>query len=228
MQQCVIYTRFSPRPDAADSESCDFQRAKCYEFAAQKGWAIRAAFDDPDRSGADEYREQLWNAVKSLKKGDALLVYKRDRIARDVYLMCYVERAVKRVGASVVAVSGDVEGESPEAQMVRIVVAAMSEYERKMIKQRTRDAMRTYQKAGRRMSAKLPYGWRIDPENPQRLIRDPEETANVRMALKMNSEGKSWGEIADSLNKAGRFRRNGKPWDRSNAFVLTKKAERSL
>ena len=198
----TIYTRFSPRPDASTSESCETQRRICEEHALNHGWTIAATFDDPDRSGADGCREQLDAAIRSLRRGDVLLVYKWDRIARDLMLALQYERQIESRGAHVVAVTGDVPGDNPHAQFTRHILMAVAELERKMIAERTRNAMRTLQRNGRRMSApgRVPYGWRVDPANASRIIPDERECSIIERIIADRNAGKSYGEIARTLD----------------------------
>lgn len=221
----VVYTRFSPRPDAAFSESCEYQLAKCEEFAARKGLVIRAVFNDPDRSGADGYREQLWRAIDSLRKGDTLIVYRRDRLARDVYLYCCIEDKVSRKGARIAAENGDVDGDGPTQRLTRIIVAAISEYERQMIRQKTSDAMKSYQRAGRRMSARVPYGWRVRADNPKLLERDEEEQRVLSRIMKLRKGGAGFEEIARALDAAGIRQRNGNAWFRTVIRQIIRREE---
>ncbi len=185
----IIYTRFSPRRNAGESESCETQEALCREFAEKKGWNVRDVIHDPDASGADEYREPLWRAIDGLGRGDTLLVYKRDRLARNVYLAEQINRAVKGRGATIAAVSGDVEGDSAEVEMIRQVLASIAEYERKMIAQRTRHAMRQHQRSGRRMGRFAPYGWSIDPDDPARIVPDAQEQVAIEWIRKLSASG---------------------------------------
>lgn len=198
----TIYTRFSPRPDAATSESCETQRRICEEHAAKQGWTIAATFDDPDRSGADGCREKLDAAIRSLRRGDVLLVYKWDRIARDLMLALQYERQIESKGARVVAVTGDIPGDNPHAKFTRHILMAVAELERKMISERTRNAMRTLQKSGRRMSApgRVPYGWRVDGENGARIVPDERERGIIRLILQSKKGGESYNAIAAKLN----------------------------
>lgn len=199
---CTIYTRFSPRPDAADSKSCEWQRAECEQYAQKRGWRVVRVFDDPDRSGADAYRETLWNAIKSLRKGETLLVWKWDRLARDLMLSLQIERAVQKRGATITAVTGDIPGNSPQAVAMRQIMMAVAELERKMISERTKTAMRAHQKAGRRMSARLPYGYKLDPEDPRRIIENPDETPTLDEIWERHQRGESNRAIANALDPA--------------------------
>ena len=199
---CVIYTRFSCRPDAADCHSCEWQRAECEQYAYKKKWNIVATLDDPDRSGADCYREVLWSAIKRLKKGETLLVWKWDRLARDLMLSLQIERAVQKRGATVTAVEGDIPGNAPQAVAMRQIMMAIAELERKMISERTSAAMRAHQRAGRRMSSKTPYGYMTDPSDEHRIIENPAEMPTLNEIWERHKKGESNNSIAHSLDPA--------------------------
>lgn len=208
----VIYTRFSPRKNADESESCETQEGICRKFAEEKGYTIAAVFHDKDVSGADEYREQLWQAIEALSKDGVLLVFKRDRLARNVYLSEQINRAVEGKGAAIIAVSGDVIGNGPEQIMIRQVLAAVSEYERKMIASRTSFAMRQHQRNGRRMGRFAPYGYILDHRDKSRLIEAPGEQEAIKVIKSMRGKGKKPGEIAKYLNLYHPSASRGKEW----------------
>lgn len=197
---CVVYTRFSPRPDAKDSRSCEWQAAECEQYAHRRKWHVVATLNDPDRSGADCYRETLWAAIKRLRKGETLLVWKWDRLARDLLLSLQIERAVEKRGATVTAVSGDIPGNSPYAVAARQIMMAVAELERKMISERTSAAMRAHQKAGRRMSARVPFGYMVDPNDAHQIIENPAEMPTLKEIWKRHEKGESNNAIAHALD----------------------------
>lgn len=199
MTNAIIYTRFSPRPDAATSESCAVQGGECEQYAYNHKYNVVETIDDPDASGADEFREKLWEAISKLKKGWVLLVYKRDRLARDVYLSETINRAVSKKGARIEAVTGDVNGEGPEQTMIRQVVAVMAEYERKIISQRTSSALLHYQREGKRVSCRPPFGFAVDPNDRSRLVRDEKEQATLAEIMRLYGEGCGFREIVRRL-----------------------------
>lgn len=201
--QVIIYTRFSPRPDAEDCDSCETQRKVCEEFAKRQGWEVVSVVADEGISGADECRPKLIDAVNSLKPGGVLLVYRFDRIARNVYLFETVRRKVEEQKAQLIAVSGDIEcGDEAIRTLVRQILAAVAEYERKMIAQRVSTAMRTKQRDGRRMSARPPYGWAVDPTDKSRLVVNPEEMATLDNMRLLHASGFNYAEIARKLDPA--------------------------
>jgi len=198
--KAIIYTRFSPRKNADECESCELQAAHCEQFAHKKGWTVSQIVNDKSISGADEFRPNLWKAIETLGKGDVLIVYKRDRLARNVYLSEQINRSVEKRGGKIVAVSGDIEGEGFEVVLIRQVLASIAEYERKQIGQRTHHAMQQHQRNGRRMGRYAPYGWSIDPDNPKRMIACPDEAEAVARIVELRAAGMPISMITETLN----------------------------
>jgi site-specific DNA recombinase len=211
-KRAIIYTRFSPRRNSDQSESCEIQLAICEQHAAKKGYEVAGIFHDKDVSGKDEFREVLWKAIESLEKGDVLLCFKRDRLARNLYLSEQINRAVLKNGATIEAVTGDVEGDTDEIVMIRQVLASISEYERKMMAKRTKFSMLQHQKNGKRMGRYAPYGWKIDPEDPSRLVEvDKEQEALARIKV-LHAAGKNTCEIARAMNEEMGYLARGPKW----------------
>lgn len=207
MKRAIIYTRFSPRPDdqAQKSESCEVQAAYCEQLAAKKGYALAGAFADKAVSGADEDRPNLWAAVKRLGKGDVLVVYHPDRLARNLYLMEIIRRSVEERGATIEAATGDVEGSGPEVVMVRQVLASIAEYMRKSGALKTKYAILDKQRRGQRMSRHAPYGWRIPAgytkANKLPMEPVPAEQQAIERMRELAAAGETFAGIAAALDK---------------------------
>jgi site-specific DNA recombinase len=182
MPKAIIYARYSPRKDAKTCDSCEYQVKICFEAAEERGYDVIKVYEDKGVSGKDEFRPKLFEAIRALREGDALVVYKRDRIARNVLLAEQINRMVKKQGGSIIAASGDVDGDGPEAKMARQLMSVMSEYERELISMRTKTIMRIKQKEGRRMSRHPPYGWRL-VEGSRMMVEVPEEQETVKTIL---------------------------------------------
>jgi site-specific DNA recombinase len=84
--KAIVYARFSPRPDAAESESNAAQLDLCRAYAKQMGWTVTDEHQDTALSGDDEDRPGLWAALDALPRKGVLLAYKLDRLARSIYL----------------------------------------------------------------------------------------------------------------------------------------------
>lgn len=210
--RAIIYTRFSPRRNADESESCEIQEAYCEELAHKKGYQVAAAYSDKAVSGTDEDRPGMWDAINDLKKGDVLLVYKLDRLARNVYLMELLRRAVDAVGAKIEAVSGDIDGDGPEQVMIRQILSVIAEYERKIIAIRTKYAMLQHQKNGKRMGRYPPYGYQINPFDNTLIVPVKSEMEIVEYIHAREAAGDTAYRIAQLLNRDHLDMARGKKW----------------
>jgi len=66
-------------------------------------------------------------------------------------------------------------------------------------REQTGNAMQSYQRAGRRMSAKLPFGWQADPDDPARMLPCPYEMEIIEKVKAFRQEGLSLRKIAKRL-----------------------------
>ncbi|HUU15851.1 MAG TPA: hypothetical protein VMW72_01775 [Sedimentisphaerales bacterium] len=68
-----------------------------------------------------------------------------------------------------------------------------------ILREQAGNAMLKYQQAGRRMSARLPFGWRSDPDDPSRMLPDEYELEIIEKIQAFRQEGLSLRKIAKRL-----------------------------
>ena len=157
------------------------------------------------RPGLMEALEQ----VQALGAG-VLLVAKRDRLARDPIITAMVERLVERAGARVQSAAGEgTDGDGPVDQLMRRIVDAFAEYERALIRQRTKAALAVKSRRGERVGG-VPYGWRVAADGVH-LIPDEVEQHIIKMASELRDQGQSLNEVSDSLARLDLVSRRGVP-----------------
>jgi hypothetical protein len=66
-------------------------------------------------------------------------------------------------------------------------------------REQTQSAMLSHQANGRRMSARLPYGWKADPDDPARMLPCPYEMEIIEKVKAFRQEGLSLRKIAKRL-----------------------------
>lgn len=225
MIKAIVYARFSPRPDAAESESIEAQVATCRAFAERLGYDVAALYEDRDASGSDgpENRPGLATALLALRKNNVLLVSRRDRLARDLFLSLWIEKQVKVKRARIVSVAGEGNGEDPQAELMRNIVDSFAQYEREIIRRRTRAAMQAYQAGGRRMSRHAPFGWAVDSGHAAFLVEVPEEQALIAQIVKMHADGMKLRQICRELDFIDQPCRGG-TWQHTTVANILKRA----
>jgi len=178
------------------------QRDALEAWCARHGAELVAVHEDRGVSGAAELdrRPGLLAALDALEAEGAgvLLVAKRDRLARDVMLAAMIERMADRAGATVTAADGAGEGSGPEALLLRRMVDAFAEYERAMIRARTRAALGAKRTRGERVGG-VPLGARVAPDGLT-LETEPSEAETLELVRELRVAGVSIRGIAAELN----------------------------
>jgi len=248
--KAILYARFSPRPDAATSDSCEKQLADLREYCRQHDIEIVGEFHDDAVSGAEAERPGLNQARSAVRRGYIFLVTRVDRLARDNGIAASIVNDITLRGGRVWTLQGPCN-ETPEQKLIRGVLQVLAEYQRLDGNRRTSRRMRQHQANGRRMSALCPYGWRPDeqrdaralaeyydaiarlepgqprPVRPKRyMLPDEQEQAIIRLIVTWRKEGATYGQIIARLNEGGyRYRRG--PWRRSTISRILKRASES-
>ena len=205
----VGYVRVSTEEQRNGPEA---QREALAAWCARNGAELVAVLEDRGVSGgaALDRRPGLLAALEALEEHGAgrLLVAKRDRLARDVMVAAMVERMAARVGAVVVAADGAGDGEGPEAMLMRRMVDAFAEYERALIRARTRAALASKRARGERTGC-VPMGSRVAADGVH-LEADPAEAEALALVRELRAEGLSIRAIAGALDARGVPARGGR------------------
>ncbi|MDK2042412.1 recombinase family protein [Aliarcobacter butzleri] len=91
-------------------------------------------------SGSKDERPGLENCLKALREDDILVVYKLDRLGRNLkHLIQTVEDLTKRkIGFKVLSGQGvNIDTTTPAGKMIFSIFGALAEFERELIKERT-------------------------------------------------------------------------------------------
>lgn len=195
--QCLIYARFSPRPDQATSDSNDKQVSLCREYAKRHGYTVEGVYEDRNASRNSMDRDGLWNAIAQLKKGWVLVCHDASRFGSGVTAMT-LEAEINKLGACVeFSTGGPVDHDDLMAQAFRQIMYVMDELTRKMIGARTRVKMRLHQQKGRKMSRFPPYGYYFEGK---RAVEEASEQAILKSILGLSDAGMNTNRIARTLN----------------------------
>jgi DNA invertase Pin-like site-specific DNA recombinase len=121
--------------------------------------ALTAAGVDPDRlyedqaSGRRDDRPGLASCLKALREGDTLVVWKLDRLGRNLHHLVTTvhELTARGVGLKVLTGQGAaVDTTTPTGKLVFGIFAALAEFERELISERTVAGLASARARGRR------------------------------------------------------------------------------
>jgi DNA invertase Pin-like site-specific DNA recombinase len=145
-----------------------------------------------------DQRPALVAALAALREHGAgvLVVAKRDRIARDVVLTAGVERAAAQCGAAVVSAAGEGNGAAPADQFMRTVIDGAAQYERALIRARTRAALAAKRARGE-AAGNAPFGFDVTVDG--RLVPNERERATLAAVRELRASGLPVRAIAAEL-----------------------------
>jgi DNA invertase Pin-like site-specific DNA recombinase len=159
-----------------------------------------------------EDRPVLLEAVAALRRGDVLLVAKRDRLGRDVIAVAMIERLITKRGARLVSAAGEgTESNDPSGVLMRRLVDSFAEYERALIGARTRSALAAKRQRGERISRFIPFGYQLGTDGST-LESHPVEQQVLMLIRQCREAGHSLRAIAEALNDLGLRTRAGTRW----------------
>lgn len=205
----IAYLRASKDEQALSPEA---QRASIEAWATRSGATV-VAWHSEHLCGATsiEQRPALLSAIDALAAHDAgvLVVAKRDRLARDVIACAMIERLAARHGARVVSAAGEgTDADDPSSLLMRRMVDAFAEYERQVIKARTRAALGVKRARGERVGV-VSYGFQLDADGV-RLVPCEAEQAVIATVREYHQRGLSLRAIVAELAAAGVAGRTGR------------------
>lgn len=194
------------------------QRAAIERWAAAAKVTIVEWHLDKGVSGgaAIEDRPGLLAALEALREHGAgvLAVAKRDRLARDMVVAAMVERLVERIGARILTADGAGNGEGPEAFIMRGMMDLLAQYERLIIKARTKAALGVKRARGERVGT-LPLGRKLAADG-RTLEENPTELAVLERVRILRAKGASIRGIVAALEEEGCTGRTGRPFTKGS------------
>src|ERR1700735_348968 len=134
----IGYARVSTEDQTLDLQKDTLKRAKCREI--YEGQA----------SGKYICRPQLEGCLKSLREGDTLVVWRLDRLGRNLadLVRLIAELETRRIHFE--SLTEKIETRSPAGKLVFHVFAALAEFERNLIRERTGAGLKAARARGRK------------------------------------------------------------------------------
>jgi DNA invertase Pin-like site-specific DNA recombinase len=217
----IAYLRVSTMTQAEEGLGLDVQRAAIRAWAREHDHRVLTWTSDEGVSGSNglEAREGLAEALSALRTraADALVVYRLDRLARDLVLQEQLLREVWRLGSRVWSTSPsedayldpDAAGDDPSRTLIRQVLGAVAQYERSMIRLRLRSGKARKRAVGGYVGGQVALGWRTEGGV---LVEDEDEQATLGRIIELRERGRSLRAICEQLAVEGRSPKRGDRW----------------
>ena len=186
--KAVGYIRVSTDEQADSGAGLEAQRRAIRQEAARRRWKLVDIFEDAASGKSMNGRPGLQEALRAVEDGEAeaLVVAKLDRLSRSLLDFAALMERSRKGGWAAVALDLGVDTTTPSGEMMANVLAVFAHFERRLIGQRTRDALAVKRSQGIRLGR-------------PRQIPD-----HVRVRVrKLRHRGLSLAAIASTLNADG-------------------------
>ena len=149
----IAYMRVSTEEQARSGLGLEAQQDRITDEVERRGWELAATITDDGMSGSNLERPGITEALAMIDAGDAdaLMVAKLDRLSRSLLDFAALMDRSRREGWALIALDLGVDTSTPSGEMMAAVMAAFAQYERRLIGQRTRDALAVKRAAGMRL-----------------------------------------------------------------------------
>jgi DNA invertase Pin-like site-specific DNA recombinase len=148
------YARVSTAEQAESGLGLAAQRRAIEVEAQRRGWDLAEVVNDEGTSGMDLDRRGLLRALKLIADGhaDSLVAAKLDRLSRSVVDFGTLLEWFEEHKAVLVALDLQIDTSTPGGKLVANVFAAVAEWERQVIGERTRLALGALRAEGKAVS----------------------------------------------------------------------------
>lgn len=133
----IGYARVSTRDQNLDLQREALRGAECTRIFEEKASGVRAP------------RPALTSALRALRRGDVLVVWKLDRLGRSLQDLIKILADLDRRGIGFRSLSDNFDTTTPVGRLVFHVAGAMAEFERDLMSERTRAGMAAARVKGR-------------------------------------------------------------------------------
>jgi DNA invertase Pin-like site-specific DNA recombinase len=204
----VIYLRVSTDQQADAGQGLEIQEAACRKWLRETRNRLVEVCTDAGRSGAADVgsRPGLARALALVggDRADGLLVYRMDRLARDLVLQEQLLAELHRTGKELSSCDPTEDAnlqnlpDDPTRALVRRILGSVAAYERDVIRLRLRAGRQRKLMLGGYAGGAPPFGWAAVRGE---LVKVPAEQSTIRLIRRLRADGKSYRDIGAELER---------------------------
>ena len=133
----IGYARVSTQDQDNQAQITALQQAGCERIFQEKA------------SGGRWDRLELQRLMEHLRAGDVVVVFKLDRLSRSLKDLLLTLEKIELAGASFLSLTEAIDTGTPAGRMMMQIVGSFAEFERAMLRERTRYGLEAARAAGR-------------------------------------------------------------------------------
>jgi len=213
LQKAAIYVRVSTNMQV-DRDSLPVQREELSNYCKYVlGLESFEIFEDAGYSAKNTDRPAYQLMMSRLRTGEFshLVVWKIDRISRNLIDFTTMYEEVKRLGVAFVSKNEQFDTSSAMGEAMLKIILVFAELERKVTSERVSAIMLSRATNGQWNGGRVALGYDFDSETGLFSINETEAVV-VRMIYDMYEREKSLVTVSKMLNEKGLKTRRGVPW----------------
>lgn len=134
----IGYARVSTKDQNLDLQLAELEKVGCEKVYSEHKSGLKA-------------RLELAEAIKYLRKGDILVVYKFDRLGRSLSDLLSVISELHEKGVEIMSLKDNIDTSSVSGKLMMHIFASLAEFERDLIVERTQAGRKAAMAKGKKM-----------------------------------------------------------------------------
>jgi site-specific DNA recombinase len=208
----AIYARVSSG-NQINGYSLNEQVRLAREQCEKKGWRLRYIFKENGISGKNIDRPKFQAMLRGAEKGcfDVLVFWKLDRFCRSLLDVVNVEKKLRECGVKIFSITESIDTTTSNGRFVFRTIASAAEWEREIIKERSRMGMKGLAMQHKWPNRLPPIGY--NKKKDGHLMINEKEASLVKNIFKRYIKLKSMPQLAYELNEKNITNKRGNKWN---------------
>ena len=220
-RKVAIYVRVSTHWQI-DKDSLKVQEKElivyCEMILGIKDYVV---FNDPGYSAKNTDRPKYQEMMERIRSGEFthLLVWKLDRISRNIIDFAMMSEELKQLGVTFVSKNEQFDTSTAMGEAMLQIIMVFAQFERKQTAERVTAVMLSRAEDGEWNGGRVPYGYLWDKEKKEFSI-NPEQAEAVNQMVQMYLEKQSLLYVARTLNANSIPTRTGAMWSPTSVRTI--------
>ncbi len=135
---------------STDNQTVENQRYEIDKYASDKGYTVNKYIEETISGGKEVYKRKLGKLLKILRNGDILIATEISRLGRSLYMIMDILNLCMQKGVLILTIKDNFHlGDDIESKVLAFAFSLSAEIERKLISQRTKEALERIKKEGK-------------------------------------------------------------------------------
>lgn len=221
-----LYARVSTEEQARDSDSLENQVSVCRRLVNTRWAGTETVIFSETGTARKTKRREYQRMMRYARQGlvDLVVCVEMSRLWRNLGDALRDMARLDEWSCAVHIMDIGIDTTTPVGRLQFALVGALAQFESDQVSARTKRALGELRQQGRKGPGRRPFGWKVTEAGM--LERDDREQEAVDYIAARRDHGRTWREIAEELNLAGRPSATGREWDGGGCRLVYKAAVR--